>query len=650
MFSAPDTVCIRQPIRLIDSVDNASSYYWGFCSGLTFNSPLGYNPGLAFDMPPTAFEIMKEDGKYYGFAAIGGFSAGPDELVVLHFGNSLNNTPDTVRYGTLNNTMPVNTTKFRFLKVEDNWFAFLCGGTTPANSSIARLDLGNSLGNIPNSVNFGNLSGLLSCPRGIFVAQEGSQFYGYAANACDNKLLRFEFGNNISLTPAIVDLGTIFGLDKPSDMAPIYDDTDGWLFFITNQGNSTLTRLHLGNSLNTVPFPVNIGNLNSRLFGPVGISFFRDCDFLHFFIANQTSNDIARVNMADIKGPYTATNYTGVGSINVPTGLSKMIREKDSIFMFVPNWGSNSLSEIIFPQCQNASIPSATTERPPIYSYHTPGYYNIYFAINEGEPNMRTECRQIVVLPIPPIMLSNDTMLCQGDTAHLLVLSPSAMSHTWSPDYNISDTGNVIQVKVWPEFTVDYRVLLPYSNGCIVDTPVHITVHKNKADAGPDRTINDGAKTMLGGPLTTEGPGFVHQWMPDQFIDDVYGTNPVVNPPYDFTYYLTTTNNAGCHNVDTVVVRVVCNDLNMPNAFAPESPNALTRHFGLLNKNIVKLNYFRIFDRWGKEVFVTTDITKQWNGQINEKPAPMGVYVWEADGFCLQGQHFKRSGNVTLIR
>jgi gliding motility-associated-like protein len=69
-----------------------------------------------------------------------------------------------------------------------------------------------------------------------------------------------------------------------------------------------------------------------------------------------------------------------------------------------------------------------------------------------------------------------------------------------------------------------------------------------------------------------------------------------------------------------------------------------------LNTQIVKLNYFVVFDRWGKKMFETSDISKGWDGNIDGNPAPVGVYIWEADGFCLSGKRFTRSGNVTLLR
>lgn len=647
LFSAPDTVCIRQPVYLTDSVAIADSYYWGFCSGYLFNTPVGYNPGTAFNSTPGAIEVAKDAGNYYAFIAVAGTAE--DTLLRLDFGNSLSNTPDTINFGTLSGTMPINTAKLNLIRTNNNWYMFACGGNTQATSSIARLDFGTTLSNTPNSVNFGNASNLLNGPRGIFVQQEGSLYYGYLVNALDNHLIRLDFGNNISLTPVQNDLNNIYGFSIPSDIAPVYDGGN-WYMFVTNIGTNEVTRLDLGPSLTNAAIATNIGDFGGKVFGPSGITYVKDCGSMHLFISNGLSSDVMRVDMPSPIGPFTGANFTGVGGVSSPVGVSHVIRERDSVFLFVVNSAGNSLSQIIFPQCTNASITSSEAQTPPSYSYNTPGIYNVYFIVNEGQPTMQVQCKQIVALPIPPLTLSHDTLICQGDTIDIFAQSITALSYSWSPNYNITDTGNVLAVKVWPEFSVDYHVVMPYANGCIVDTPVKVTVSKNKADAGPDRIIFDGASTVLGGPLTTEGPQYTYTWLPDQFINSTIITNPVAKPPYDFTYYLEVRNTQGCYDIDTVVIRVACNDLNLPNAFSPDSKNAGSNRFGILNKQIVKLNYFRIYDRWGKEVFNTTDITKQWDGTVNGELAPLGVYVWEADGFCSEGQRFKRSGNVTLIR
>src|SRR5690606_17994436 len=133
-------------------------------------------------------------------------------------------------------------------------------------------------------------------------------------------------------------------------------------------------------------------------------------------------------------------------------------------------------------------------------------------------------------------------------------------------------------------------------------------VIKLEADAGPDRTIKDGATTLLGGPGTSTKVNHLKEWQPNQYIDDIYADNPMVRPPHDFTYYLIVSDTGAtyqCTSIDTVVIYVECEDVNLPNAFMPESGGSRAK-FGLMNRKIVKLEKFNIYDRWGKMVFTTT--------------------------------------------
>lgn len=654
LFNAPDTVCIRQPINLTTNVVNASSYYWGFCSGFMFYNPTGTNLGTLSGAlnGPSAVELTKDDTSYFAFIANGGTR----ELLRLDYGNSMANAPIITNFGDLNNTLPIETQKLFLIKDDKgNWFMFACGGNTTLNSTIARFDFGNSLRNTPNSVNFGNLNNAFSAPRGIFVAKEKNKWFGYVANLATNNLIRLDFDTNISFTPATFDLGNTLNLFSPTDMVPVKDSND-WHVFVTNYSigvnNSSITRLDMPDSLNAaVVTGVDLGNIDNRLFGPTGITYARDCDFQHLFVVNGVSSDFLRIDMDSLTGGYKANVFPATGNLNSPSSISRIVRQRDNIYLFITNVATSSLSQIVFEQCANASIPSSDSLVPPAYSYDVPRTYNVFFMANEGKPDMQVQCKQTVALPLPQINFVNDTIICQGDTVTMRVQAFGSLSSLWYPNYNINPNDSGV-VRAWPEATTTYHVVLPYRDGCIVDTSATITVNKIKADAGPDRIISDGARTLLGGPGTTEGSIYSYFWFPDQFINNTLTTNPVVNPPFDYTYYLRVDDNNGCTDIDTVVVRVGCEGINLPNAFAPKSDNPIVRRFGLLNKQFVKLNYFRIFDRWGKEVFSTTDLTKQWDGTINGLEAPIGVYVWEVDAECggEEARRIKENGNVTLIR
>lgn len=646
LFELPsDTVCIRQPIQLINKA-NASSYYWGFCSGYLKNPVEVDNLGATFGLNgPSSMELMKDGNNYYGFVV----NRGTGEIVRFSYGNSLTNAPTIQNMGNLEGNIPASPNNLYLMKDGNNYFMFLTGGSGAA-STLTRIDFGGSLANTPNSVSFGNIAGLLDQPSGVFVAKDGANYYGYIVNAGNNRLLRLAFGSNISLTPTVTDLGLLGGaFGGASDMVGVVDN-GFWYLFVTNETANSLVRVDLGNTLANNPAIVPYGDLSGTLVNPSSLTIVRDCDLIQAYITNRLSGELVKVEMPNFTGVYTSTNLGAfTGAFNGPADITRVIREKDNLYAFVVNETDGSITKLTFPQCTNSSIQSSTLATPPVYTYDQPGLYNIYLAVNEGMPDAAVQCLQIRVLPIPPITHSNDTTICQGDTIGLKIQSPDALSYTWSPDYNIfPNTG--MSVRVYPEYSVDYRILIPYPNGCIVDTFITVNVWKNKADAGPDRTIADGSNVMLGGPLTTMGSQYTYTWFPDQYLETPFNPVTRANPASDLTYYLMVRDINGCTDIDTVVVKVECNDLNLPNAFAPQSANGANNTFGLMNRQIVQLNYFRIFDRWGREVFKTTDASKRWDGTVNGEPAALGVYVWEADGFCLDQKRFTKSGNVTLIR
>jgi gliding motility-associated-like protein len=651
LFSLPsDTVCIRQPIKLQNNVPNSISYYWGFCSGYLQNAPVVINQGSGFNLDaPNSIEVANDGGNYYAFVINRGAGGGAGELLRLSYGNSQNNAPVITSLGTLENNIPPQSNNLFLVKTRGEWFMFITSGSG-TSSTLTRVDFRNSLANTPNSVNFGNIDNLLDNPTGIFVAEDAGNYYGFITNSGNDNLIRLDFGPNISLTPDATNLGTLgAAFSGPSDITGVLDN-GFWYLFVTNEGSNTLTRVELGNTLANGPTIVPVPEVNGNLFQPSGISIVRDCDMTYAFVSNRLSGSVTKVEIPSFTGTYTATNVNApTGSFAGPADISRVMRENDNLYAYVINRNDNTLTQVGFTQCSNASVQSSVTPNPPVYSYNLPGIYNIYLAVNEGQPDAQVQCLQINVLPLPPVSITNDTTICQGDTARIFIQSPDALAYTWRPNYNITDTSG-FDLRAYPEYTTRYFVNIPYPNGCIMDTSMLITVNKNNADAGPDRVLADGGSTLIGGPLTTQGPQYTYTWYPNQYLESPYTPVTKANPATDLTYYLEVRDNNGCVSVDTVTILVNCNDLNLPNAFAPASGNRATNTFGIMNRQIVQLNYFRIFDRWGQEVFSTTDPTKRWDGNVNGEPAALGVYVWEADGFCTNQKRFTKAGNVTLIR
>lgn len=661
LFEGPDTVCVRQLIQLESNVPNKQSHYWGFCSGYLYNSPTGRNLGSSFDLnEPTGIEVAKgDDGNYYAFV----INRIDNTLKRLNFGKDLSNeNPEVTDFGDMDGIFPIECNSLYLVRdmVDSNWYLFVTSGAALGTSGLSRIDFGKKLSNTPNIVTFGNLEDKFLNPGGLFIAKQGNNWMGFVANSGRNEILRIDMGDNISLTPTVTAL-TIPPADFsfPTDIAPILDNGQ-WYFFVTNgtgggAGGGYIMRVDMGSDLtNMSPSTSIISSTLPDLSFPSSITLVRDCGKILGFVVNRSSNRVTRIEMeGGATGPYEGTNLANPGQTSTPSCISRVIRDRDNVYTFISNQGDASITRVGFEQCTRSSIKFSTTNTPPPYSYDTSGLYNVYYVVNEGMPDMQVQCKLIRALKIPAItLLPEDTTICQGDSANLRVVSINATSFNWSPNYNISSTQKE-EIKVAPETSTKYNVRLPYPLGsCVVDTHITVNVVQLQADAGPDREIADGEETLLGGPNTSEDRHMLKVWSPNRYIDDIYAENPVVRPPHDFTYYLTITDtglNPQCAVIDTVVVKVTCADANLPNAFMPESGGGRSK-FGLLNSQIVKLDRFSIYDRWGVRVFSTTDPTNEWDGTIDGEKGAVGVYIWEFDGFCSSGLRVRKTGNVMLIR
>ena len=63
----------------------------------------------------------------------------------------------------------------------------------------------------------------------------------------------------------------------------------------------------------------------------------------------------------------------------------------------------------------------------------------------------------------------------------------------------------------------------------------------------------------------------------------------------------------------------------------------------------------RIFNRWGEVVFEKYDMpvnvaSAGWDGTSKGKKADAGVYIYQLEIYCKNGELLTYNGNITLIR
>ncbi len=118
----------------------------------------------------------------------------------------------------------------------------------------------------------------------------------------------------------------------------------------------------------------------------------------------------------------------------------------------------------------------------------------------------------------------------------------------------------------------------------------------------------------------------------------------------DKSFYIRHINAACSSEIKKVNVTVVDkSEFAVPTAFTPNGDNLND----ILHVNVIghiELFSFKIFNRWGKLVFQTNDITKGWDGRLGADSQPAGMFVWTAEGKDLMGNTIRSNGSFALIR
>jgi gliding motility-associated-like protein len=114
-------------------------------------------------------------------------------------------------------------------------------------------------------------------------------------------------------------------------------------------------------------------------------------------------------------------------------------------------------------------------------------------------------------------------------------------------------------------------------------------------------------------------------------------------------YTIEATNICGS-DIDDVIVNVTeCSEeVFVPKAFTPNG-NRLNEE--LKAKAYFRLDdyEFRIYDRWGNEVFLTKDISRGWDGMYRSIKSEPGAYSWKMK-YTRNGITFRKKGTALLIR
>jgi gliding motility-associated-like protein len=242
---------------------------------------------------------------------------------------------------------------------------------------------------------------------------------------------------------------------------------------------------------------------------------------------------------------------------------------------------------------------------------------------------------------------------CKGDPIQFNDTSSyrygNIVSHIW--DFGTTDSVVTPGIQRSLQHTFTKGDVYTISLTLLTDKQCEKTVTKNIRIYEVNPFAGNDTILARGQPLEMQGSGGeFYSWTPSDGLTNPNIARPVLNYNRDIAFKLRVSNQQGCFGYATVSVKYYTGpEMYVPNAFTPNG-DGQNDHFRFIPVGITAYKYFRIYNRWGVEIYGSTDFRTGWDGTFRGAPAPVDTYIWILQGTDFTGKKIEKKGTVTLIR
>jgi len=249
------------------------------------------------------------------------------------------------------------------------------------------------------------------------------------------------------------------------------------------------------------------------------------------------------------------------------------------------------------------------------------------------------------VNPLPEPEISSSLTICEGDRTQLQ--ASGGNSYRWSNARTLSND-SISNPVATPFETTTYTVTVTDSLNCSETASIDVGVQQfHSFSLEIDSVIFLGEQVTI---VVDSDMELIYSWTPQE--QTCIGCSTLVlTPDSNLALGLTIRDPYDCFQTDTSLWVEVIGDfaVNIPNAFTPND-DGRNGQFKLVTYGIKGLKEFRIYDRWGNQVFYTTDLNEGWNGFTQGEKAPANtVFVYKATVERYTGEELTYFGKVVLL-
>ncbi|MBL7700274.1 MAG: gliding motility-associated C-terminal domain-containing protein [Chitinophagaceae bacterium] len=253
---------------------------------------------------------------------------------------------------------------------------------------------------------------------------------------------------------------------------------------------------------------------------------------------------------------------------------------------------------------------------------------------------------KITVRPYPKFAASGPAAVCAGSPVTLQASGGDV--YRWSPASVLPDpnsSNNTFTPSTNGLYSVNIR-----ENACNRDTTITLAVNVNPVPELSVTKSNDINCSVPSAVLEASGAKN-YLWSPEESVSDPKLPRVVSSADTTTLYTVAGTNDFGCTSSATVTVNVDNSGVPrfvVPNAFSPNN-DGKNDCFGIQRWGRATIKQFSIYNRWGRLVFQTSDVSACWDGKMHGIPQEPGAYVYIIRAETICGE-VTRKGLVTLIR
>jgi gliding motility-associated-like protein len=286
------------------------------------------------------------------------------------------------------------------------------------------------------------------------------------------------------------------------------------------------------------------------------------------------------------------------------------------------------------------------------YSYTKPGSYVVKLVADAAGGCKDSLSKDVVVHPTPSADFTIRP-ICENLQVPIInrTFNNSASSINYLWDFGNGHTDNVKSPVYSYPVAGTYAVKLSVSTvqcPVSIDTKsVDVTIDAvTKGIVYPDKD----AAFNFPEPLQARQFGVGVTWWPSTNLNNRFSYTPTFTGLVPQLYTIQIKTATGCITVDTQLVKTHKKiEIYVPTSFTPDG-NGLNERLRPVLIGFLKVNYFRIYNRWGQLLFSMNSDKPGWDGKINNTPVDMQTIVWMIEAVDVDGKVHQRQGTTVLMK